>query len=54
MKTVRPDITGPLPRPDLLSVLAYVNRGDRSRKSVDGSFAAEVHLDLLAAAAGMQ
>jgi len=55
MKTVRPDITGPLPRPDLLSVLAYVNRSDRSRKSVDGSFAAaEVHLDRLAAAAGMQ
>ena len=52
MKTARHDISAPLQRPDLLSVLAYVNRSGRSQKCVDGS--PEVHLNRLAAAAGMQ
>jgi hypothetical protein len=55
MKTIRPDIFRPLPRRDLIAILKYVNRTSRSQKCVDGSFGgAEVHLDRLAAAAGMQ
>jgi hypothetical protein len=55
MKTPRLDISAPLQRRDLITVLAYVNRGGRAQKSVDGSFGnAEMHLDRLAAAAGMQ
>ena len=55
MKAARHDISAPLQRPDLLSVLAYVNRSGRSQKCVDGSFdGPEVHLNRLAAAAGMQ
>jgi hypothetical protein len=55
MRTARPNISGPLQRPDLIAILAYVNRSGRSQKCVDGSFGnAEVHLDRLAAAAGMQ
>ena len=55
MKTARPHIFAPLQRRDLISVLAYVNRSGRAQKCVDGSFGnAEVHLDRLAAAAGMQ
>jgi hypothetical protein len=55
MKTVRPNISGPLQRRDLVAILAYVNRSGRAPKSVDGSFGqAEVHLERLAAAAGMQ
>lgn len=55
MKTARPDISGPLQRRDLIAILAYVNRSGRARECVDGSFGnAEVHLDRLAAAAGMQ
>lgn len=51
----RAALTAPLARRDLLAVLAYVNRGGRNPKCVDGSFAeAEVHLNRLAAAAGMQ
>ena len=54
MKIVRTDTSAPLRR-ELIAVLAYVNRGQRARKCVDGSFGnAEVHLDRLAAAAGMQ
>ena len=53
MKTARPEISGPLQRRDLIAILAYVNRS--ARRCVDGSFGnAEVHLDRLAAAAGMQ
>ena len=48
-------ITGPIARRDLVTILEYVNRGSRSQKCVDGSFgSAEVHLNRLAAAAGMQ
>jgi len=54
MKTTRVDITGPLQRRDLITVLTYVNRSGRSQKCVDGSFGPETHLDRLAAAAGMQ
>jgi hypothetical protein len=55
MRTSRPILTGPLQRPDLVSVLAYVNRTGRSQRCVDGSFGgAEVHLERLAAAAGSQ
>jgi hypothetical protein len=54
MKT-RIDFTGPLQRRDLIAVLTYVNRSARSQKCVDGSFGnPEVHLERLAAAAGMQ
>lgn len=54
MKTTL-DITGPIARRDLVTILKYVNRSSRSQKCVDGSFAsAEVHLDRLAAAARMQ
>lgn len=54
MKTTL-DISGPIARRDLVTILKYVNRSSRNEKSVDGSFAsAEVHLDRLAAAAGMQ
>ena len=54
MKNVRHDMSAPLRR-DLIAVLAYVNRGGRAQKCVDGSFGgAEVHLERLAAAAGMQ
>ncbi|GAA3902805.1 hypothetical protein GCM10022276_21900 [Sphingomonas limnosediminicola] len=49
------DISGPLLRRDLLAMFAYVNRNGRSSKCVDGTFGdAEVHLERLAAAAGMQ
>ena len=42
-------------RRELVTVLAYVNRGRRAQKCVDGSFGnADLHLDRLAAAAGMQ
>jgi len=55
MKYARLDISAPLQRRDLITVLAYVNRSARAQRSVDGSFDnAEVHLDRLAAAAGMQ
>ncbi len=54
MKTSRTDLTGPLQRRDLITVLAYVNRSARSQKCVDGSFGPEMRLDRLAAAAGMQ
>jgi hypothetical protein len=55
MKIARRHISGPLQRPDLIAVLAYVNRSGRSQRSVDGSFGnPEAHLDRLAAAAGMQ
>jgi len=55
MKTARLDISAPLQRRDLLCVLTYVNRSGRTQKSVDGSFGGpEVHLNRLAAAAGMQ
>ena len=55
MKTSRTDISGPLQRRDLIAVFAYVNRSGRAPKCVDGSFGgAEVHLNRLAAAAGMQ
>jgi hypothetical protein len=58
MKTTpftRTDISGPIARRDLVTILGYVNRSGRSRKSVDGSFSGpEVHLDRLAAAARMQ
>jgi hypothetical protein len=55
MKTARAVLTGPLQRPDLVSVLAYVNRSGRSQKCVDGTFGGvEVHLERLAAAAGLQ
>lgn len=51
----RRDISGPLPRRDLLAMFAYVNRSGRNAKCVDGTFSdAEVHLQRLAAAAGMQ
>jgi hypothetical protein len=54
MKTTL-DISGPIARRDLVTILKYVNRTSRSQKCVDGSFAsAEVHLDRLAAAARMQ
>jgi hypothetical protein len=55
-KTSAPrDISGPLPRRDLLAIFAYVDRSCRSgSKCVDGSLEAEVHLNRLAAAAGMQ
>jgi hypothetical protein len=49
------DISGPLPRRDLLAMFAYLNRGDRRSKCVDGTFSdPEIHLQRLAAAAGMQ
>jgi len=55
MKNVRSDISAPIARRDLLTILKYVNRSGRSQKCVDGSFGgAEVHLDRLAAAARMQ
>ena len=58
MKTIRstsPDISGPLPRRDLLAIFAYVDRSCRSgKKCVDGSIDVEVHLSRLTAAAGMQ
>ena len=54
MKTADHDKPASLRR-DLITVLAYVNRGGRAQKCVDGSFGnAEMHLDRLAAAAGMQ
>lgn len=54
MKTTL-DISAPIARRDLVTILKYVNRSSRNEKSVDGSFAsAEVHLDRLAAAARMQ
>lgn len=53
MKTL--DISGPIARRDLVTILRYVNRSSRSQKCVDGSFiSAELHLDRLAAAARMQ
>ena len=55
MKTARTDISAPLQRRDLVAIFAYVNRTGRAQKCVDGSFGnAEMHLDRLAAAAGMQ
>ncbi len=55
MKTARTDIYAPLKRRDLVAILAYVNRTGRAQKCVDGTFGnAEVYLDRLAAAAGMQ
>jgi hypothetical protein len=55
MPSARLDISGPIARRDLVTILNYVNRGGRSQKCVDGSFGtAEVHLDRLAAAARMQ
>ena len=55
MKNARSVLTAPLQRPDLVSVLAYVNRSGRSQRCVDGTFGrAEVDLNRLAAAAGMQ
>ena len=54
MKTT-PDISGPIARRDLVTVLKYVNRSARSQKCVDGTFTSpEVHLHRLAAAARMQ
>jgi hypothetical protein len=51
----RLDITGPIARRDLVTILKYVNRSGRSQGCVDGSFTRpEVHLDRLAAAARMQ
>jgi hypothetical protein len=48
-------MTGRFARRDLITILHYVNRGARSQRCIDGSFAApEVHLDRLAAAARMQ
>ena len=58
MKTTpftRLDISGPIARRDLVTILKYVNRSSRSQKCVDGSFSsAEAQLNRLAAAAGMQ
>jgi hypothetical protein len=56
MKTPSFDISGPIARRDLVTILQYVNRNGRSQKCVDGSFShrAEVHLDRLATAARMQ
>lgn len=56
MKTTTTNgIFGPLVRRDLVAIFAYVSRGPRSSKSVDGSFdRPEGHLDRLAAAARMQ
>lgn len=55
MKPTRPILSGPLQRPDLVAVLAYVNRSGRAQRCVDGTFGgAEVDLNRLAAAAGMQ
>jgi hypothetical protein len=56
MKTPRVDISGPIARRDLVTILGYVNRSSRSQRCVDGSFrsCAEAHLDRLASAAGMQ
>jgi len=58
MKTIRstsPDISGPLARRDLLAIFAYVDRSCRGSKTcVDASSDAEIHLNRLAAAAGMQ
>ena len=49
------DISGPIARRDLVTILKYVNRSGRSQKCVDGSSGgAEVHLERLAAAARMQ
>ena len=55
MNSARTDMSGPLQRRDLIAILPYVNRGGRSQKCVDAAFGnAEVHLNRLAAAAGMQ
>jgi len=55
MKTARTDSHGSLQRRDLIAILAYVNSSGSARKCVDGTYGnAEVHLDRLAAAAGMQ
>jgi hypothetical protein len=55
MTPSRPILTGPLQRPDLVSVLAYVNRSARSQRCVDGTLgSADMHLERLAAAAGLQ
>jgi hypothetical protein len=56
MKTPSLDISGPIARRDLVTILKYVNRSCRSQKCVDGTFAgnSEVHLDRLATAARMQ
>ena len=55
MKNASLDLNGPLQRRDLIAILPYVNRCVRAPKCVDGTFGnAEVHLDRLAASAGMQ
>lgn len=56
MKTTTPTrILAPLARRDLVAIFAYISRGTRSFKSVDGSFdRPETHLDRLTAAARMQ
>ena len=55
MQSVCRDTSRPIVRRDLVTILKYVNRTGRSQKCVDGSFGRpEVHLDRLAAAAGMQ
>ncbi|MEO8454899.1 MAG: hypothetical protein ABI454_07055 [Sphingomicrobium sp.] len=49
------NLAGPLARRDLIAILAYVNAGARSARCLDGTFdRAEVHLNRLVAAAGMQ
>jgi hypothetical protein len=49
------NFSGPLARRDLIAIMAYVNRSARGSRCVDGTFdGAEVHLNRLAAAAGMQ
>jgi hypothetical protein len=58
MKTVE-YLTGanvsPLPRRDLVAILAYLNRSGTAVKCVDGTFAChDAQLDRLAAAARMQ
>jgi hypothetical protein len=56
MKTPSLDISGPIARRDLVTILKYVNRSCRGQKCVDGTFPgnSEVHLDRLATAARMQ
>lgn len=58
MKTISSmcrDISGPIARRDLVTILNYVNRSGRSQRCVDGSYSRpEIHLDRLAAAARMQ
>jgi hypothetical protein len=52
---MRIDSSGAIVRRDLVTILKYVNRSGRSQKCIDRSFrSAEMHLNRLAAAAGMQ